>query len=1420
MGENQPVMLKEVVEEKLLKELKDRPSDVNQLPPKRKEINPNFFEFLFLTWMEPLFRLGSKKPLEQADLMDLNPADRSRSVAHVLDPYWKKVSKYLENPMENKRPSFVSLVLWHFRWKAFIWFFCSSLSVASFMMTPVLLRELLAYLLAKSDAERATLTINSGIGIAVILFLAQIVGAVAKVSSQQMSRDAALRLRTMLIGAIYDKSLRINGDSAQTFTQGQILNMVNVDTDQIIFFILGTDLVGIPVQVIVSIYLLHVYLGTAIWAGVGTLLGVMLLQMGFIVLLTKYEGALLAASDKRLKLVRELLYAMKVVKFRAWEELFEKKVDGLRGVQVDYLKKNNLMLIVFATLGQITPVIMPIVSFIAYQNLTGSLNPVIVYPALTLFTSLFGPLIELPQIIPNAINMAVSWKRISSFLATPESEPIQYTDFVSSEGVSGAKLSLPLDPDVVVSISGASFKWPLPKTSADDKKKGKRKQKSTVEAKVETDANNGGSGTSSETALSENEAMRSEKHSLFGKKQDPLIKLLSAEPFLNNIDIAIKRGSLTAVVGAVGAGKSSLLSAIIGEMEKASGSLALGGKIAYCAQQPWTLSDTLRGNICFFREYDETKMNTALDVCSLRRDLADFPGGELTEIGEKGVNLSGGQKARVALARAIYAGEGEPDEDVADIYLLDDPISALDAHVGVQVFQDCILEHLVQRRHKTVILVTHQLHLLRFCDRVIVMDHGSIVEDGTVDSLMEAKDPEGNPGHLAEMMKNYTVGQQDKRKEKEKQKVVIEDADGEQDGIVTEEEEEEKEKDEEEKKRIGGLIEEEDREHGAVRWSVYTAYAKAGGGWTLFGTGILLAVLMEVAAVGANVWLSYWIGGLTNLDTLTNLAIYSSLGGAQALFLLLLNVVMLVISIVAAIYFHKAALIHMLNSPMSFFDANPIGRIMNRFSRDVTAIDQRLIFVMFLFTLGASGLLGSLVGICFASPIMLAVIFPIAAVYWFLLNYYRSTLRELKRLDSNARSPLYSHISETLAGVMSVRAYGAEARFVEKERDLMDFSTEPLFLRWSSAGWIAIRISILASLITLVLAIIGLYSGGTGTAFIGLGLSYAVTITEQIGTVLEALAMLETEMNAVERMVHYAQNLPQERARRLETDPDVSEWPKRGAISFVNLELRYESRPDTAVIKDLSADIRPGERVALVGRTGSGKSSLVTAMFRIIESSRGSVVIDGRDISDLGLYTLRSRMQIIPQEPVLFEGTIRTNLDLEDELADDDIWNGLEQVGLKAYVLKQEKKLDAPITEGGENLSVGQRQLMCLARAILKKPRILVMDEATASVDTKADKLIQESIETHFRETTVISIAHRLNTIAGFDRVMVLDGGNLIEFDSPHTLLKNPASLFTSLVDATGKENAQVLRKIASDKERERQDNAEKSGLNSQDPVL
>ncbi|KAI8809085.1 P-loop containing nucleoside triphosphate hydrolase protein [Cladochytrium replicatum] len=1231
----------------VLAKAKSEPNELNtkvtsKSEAKRRQINPNFFQFMFMTWLEPLFHLGSKKPLEEDDLLQLHPSDQSRS----------------------------------------------------------------------------------GVVLAGLLFLAQLIGTIARVTAQQMVRDVALGLRTMLTGAVYDKSLRINGPSAQNFSQGQILNLVNVDTDQITFCLLNTDVIGIPVQVIVSIYLLHLYLGNAIWAGVGAMVGVTIIQISFIFILGNFERAVLAASDKRLKLIRELLYAIKVIKYRAWEELFEKKVDALRNEQLSYLRKNNLALIVFICLGQITPIVMPIASFVVYQKLSGSLDPIVVFPALTLFTSLFIPLIDLPQIVPSLINLSVSWKRISAFLTTAEFEPINFEK--AQERASSPPKKSPL-------FSRKEIK----------------------------------------------------------KFEDPAPVI---QPFLRDLNVDVKRGSLTAVVGAVGSGKSSLLSAILGEMEKDTGSVAISGKIAFCAQQPWTLSDTVRGNICFFKEYDEAKMIIALDVCALRRDLEDFPAGEMTEIGEKGVNLSGGQKARVALARAVYAGEGEGE--VADIYLMDDPISALDAQVGMQVFQDCILEHLVRRKKKTVVLVTHQLQLLRFCDRVLVMDHGRLVEDGTLDQLMESTRPDGTPDHLAEMMKNYTGEHRRSGRKDEEKGEKAEDSDIELTGASSGEETEQKG----DAKPSGALIEAEEREIGAVRLPIYGAFIKAGGGWAMFGAAVFVALLTQAASVGSNIWLSYWVGGLTSFDANTNLVIYSSLGVIQAVFLLLLNGVMVFMCLTAATYFHKAALSRLLSSPMSFFDSNPIGRIMNRFSKDVMSLDKRLMFVLYLFVLGASGFLGSLVAICFASPIVLAVVGPVAVVYWYLMNYYRNTLREVKRLESITRSTLNAHISETLVGVMSVRAYGAEARFVEKERSLMDRSSEPIYIRWSAQGWISIRIASLASLITLVLCLIGIYSGGTETVFIGLGLSYAVGVNEQIALLLQSLAALESEMNAVERMVHYAENLPQERPRRLESDPKPAEWPKQGAISFLNLELRYESRPETAVIKDFSADIQPGERVALVGRTGSGKSSLMTALFRIVESSGGSVIIDWRDISELGLHSLRSRIQIIPQEPVLFEGTIRSNLDVEDEFVDDDLWSGLEQVGLKEYVLQQEKKLDAPVTEGGESLSVGQRQLMCLARAILKKPQILVMDEATASVDTKADKLIQESIETNFGETTVISIAHRLNTVAGFDRVMVLDGGNLVEFDTPHNLLQNDISFFTNLLEATGKENARVLRKVAADK--------------------
>ncbi len=497
----------------------------------------------------------------------------------------------------------------------------------------------------------------------------------------------------------------------------------------------------------------------------------------------------------------------------------------------------------------------------------------------------------------------------------------------------------------------------------------------------------------------------------------------------------------------------------------------------------------------------------------------------------------------------------------------------------------------------------------------------------------------------------------------------------------------------------------------------------------------------------------------------------------------------------AAKLFHRKAVSRLIKAPMGFFDSQPIGRILNRLSKDVESVDQNIWLIAFLTTIAASGLISSTALLVYVEWRMVLLLVPLLTFYLIMIILYQRSNRELKRYESTFKSPLYAHISETLSGITTVKAYNVENSFVDKERKLIDDANCPTFLRQSASIWINIRMESLSTLVVLLLALLGLLKA-ISPSLMGLALTYAIGFTGGLAFFLIMSSQLETELNSVERLAVYCDDLPQEASFLNPKDPDTGSWPLRGQIEIERITLSYPSRPDQFVLKDLTFTVQPGEKVGIVGRTGSGKSTLMLALFRILELHKGSIRIDGIDISILGLETLRKRLQIIPQDPVLFSGTIRSNLDVEGEYSDEDIWEVLALIGLKDYVSKSEEKLESEVEENGSNLSVGQRQLICLGRAILVKPKILIMDEATASVDNLADKMIQSSIKSHFRNTTILCIAHRLNTIADFDRVLVLKDGMLEEYDTPISLL-DKKGLFSELVDATGPSNAQLIRQIA-----------------------
>ncbi|KAJ3262479.1 Multidrug resistance-associated protein 1 [Boothiomyces macroporosus] len=1260
---------------------------------KRVEITP--LNFLTIEWITPLMFLGARKPLEQSDLYDLAEANQADHLSRLLDPFWKDVQAKI-------KPSLIKTVAKHYGTRAVVGLTLQLLSVGCLLTFPTFVEQILLFL--QPGYPHQDLYIHSGIGISFVIALLQLGKTLFEKTCQQIFYSIQVDIKAILIGAVYEKSLRLSRSSSNKYTQGKILNLINVDSEKISKSVAQfPQLAASPVTIVVSLILLGFRISYTVLGGTAMLIIILMLQSRVVQYIGKYQKQFLGYGDKRLKAVRELLYGIKIIKYRALENYFNERIGKIRDSQLQVLKSFNLLQVLFMGMVEIAPISMPITAFLIYSATNGDISPQTIFPALLLFNNLAKPMMVIPQVFNSLMMAKVSWIRLEEFLCAEEYQEIKIMQTES-------------DMDNHIEIKSGCFQWEKLNLPVN----GRREQPKIIGIVPKDES------------------------------QVTVAPELKDGFKLDNISISVKKGAKVAIVGPVGAGKSSLLSAIIGEMPKLAGDVSIGGRLAYCSQQPWILTDTIEGNIVFNSELDQDRLDAILEATGLDKDMKQFPAGAKTGIGEKGVNLSGGQKARVSLARAMYQD--------ADIVILDDPISALDAQVGRKVFTDALKRYM---HDKTVILVTHQLHFLPEVDHIIVLDNGKIAEQGSFKELM------ASGKSLSEMMQNYAIDHEDESKTEKK---VKEDSDG-------------------KKEDKAEIIVAEDQERGVINFDVYFHYFENAGGMKFIISVAVTGVLSAISQVINNLWLSWWTSNKFKLDQNSYMWIYGALGIGQFLTLIVLISTLIIGSYVACKVYHKKALTSLLRAPMGFFDSQPVGRILNRMSKDIESMDQEIWIMIYLVVLSLTSLASSIGLLIYVDYRLLAIIVPLVILFYFMIIYFQRSNREFKRFESTNRSPLYSHVSETMAGIATVKAYGVERQFIEKERRLINESNIPTFLRLFASTWIAMRMEMLTSLMTLMLCLLGTVFGND-PSLIGLALTYTVTFAGLLSLLLMASTQLENAFNSVERLSVYCEKLPMEGAVKKETDPSLEQWPSVGSIEFRNIVMAYPSRPDLPVLKDISFGIKAGEKVGIIGRTGSGKSSLMTALFRIVELSSGSIVIDGVDISSIGLDALRKSIQIIPQEPVLFTGTIRDNLDVEALYSDPEIWEILGLIGLKDYVSSLTERLDSPVAENGENLSVGQRQLICLGRAILLKPRILIMDEATASVDAEADKLIQASLKSHFANTTVLSIAHRLNTIADFDRVLVLEYGEKKEYDTPHALLSNPSSLFSQLAGATGATNA------------------------------
>ncbi len=805
---------------------------------------------------------------------------------------------------------------------------------------------------------------------------------------------------------------------------------------------------------------------------------------------------------------------------------------------------------------------------------------------------------------------------------------------------------------------------------------------------------------------------------------------------LHNLNFLIKNGSTVAIVGEVGSGKTTLLHLILQEIKSTKGQVQLSqDNIGYVGQESYIMNASVLENLTMGKErISSDRIHHALYVTAMDRDISNLPGGLLTEIGEKGVNLSGGQKQRLSLGRCFLQ---DPD-----LILLDDPLSAVDVHT-----ENFLVEHLILHawKEKTVVIATHRLEALGQFDRILFLNDGHIEGDGTLSELLIHSElfKHFYSHHLTVQTLEHSA---DKSDNKDHSSIKVE-------------------------RRI---MSDEDREQGAVKGSLYWDYVRALG-----GDGRLQKLIMAMLLLGAlstsalpllsEWWLSWFTGHPEKVTAFNGVMIYGIIAVVILVVLTMNQIFWLQRGIKAGVELHDKMLASILKAPVRFFDSTPVGRLLQRFSRDLESVDIQLQWSFESAMHALFKIIVSVSLIIITVPFVLLIVLPASFIFWRLQLAYRISAREVKRIDSVARSPRYAHFKETLGGLPIIRAYKKEAWFREQFFDYLEKSQKAYVNNFLLNRWFSIRIPFIGGLVSCTTAICLIFSvknGQLSASTAGLVVIYSLSFWGALNWGIRVFSELESKMTSIER-IRFMTQIPSEKQFITKERSQVSlQWPRDGRIKFTSVHARYdESLPE--VVKSLSVDIPGGSQVGIIGRTGAGKTTIFQMLFRFINLHKGMIEIDGVDIASVDLETLRSRLAIIPQDPTLFTGTLRSNLDPYSRKSDQDIWRVLKETGMQDLVESFPLKLFSPISDGGANLSQGQRQLFCLGRALLLDAKIIMLDEATASVDVVSDAKIQKILRCELKDKTVLVIAHRLGTVADLDYLMVMNDGRLESFSEP-----------------------------------------------------
>mmetsp|Transcript_7000 Transcript_7000/g.8876 ORF Transcript_7000/g.8876 Transcript_7000/m.8876 type:complete len:1644 (+) Transcript_7000:14-4945(+) len=1356
----------------------------------------SILSFTTYSWLDKMVFQAYKNPLEMNDIWSLRRDDYALLVLQSFEAS-KSTAKFAIKLFSHFKYLFAAQAFW------------AVVGSVTVFIPSLLLKRILEYVEDPVSTPK-----NLAWTLVCLMPFIKMLDSIASGCSLFLGRRVCLRMKAILIGEIYAKALRRKitvsevskkdadladkvkkskknkdkkkkknekeEDPNNTAELGAIINLMSIDAFKVSeicgylhFF------VGAFFMIIICITLLYGLLGWSALVGAVSIVALLPLNYKIASYIAGLQKRMLAITDKRIQKLNETFQSIRIIKFFAWEDKFFESIMKVRNEEVHELKLRLASWAAGAFVWFITPTLITLLSFYCYTVIEGNtLTAPIAFTALSLFTLLRTPLDQLSDMTSYVVQSKVSLDRIGEFL--DEEETSKYEQLGQTPG--------PNSP--TVGFEDASFAWNL---------------------------------------KSENDFK------------------------LRDINIAFKEGKLNVIIGPTGSGKTSLLLALLGEMDLTSGKVFLPGiisrdhlvvdprtgltdSVAYCSQSAWLLNDSIKNNITFSSPFNQVRYDKVIEACGLKRDLEILSAGDATEIGEKGITLSGGQKQRVSLARALYSNSKN--------ILLDDCLSAVDSHTALWIYENCISGPLMENR--TCILVSHNVALtVQKAEWIVVMENGRVKSQGNPEDLLKTGDL-GDDDLVASSVVNSRSQSSvnlksldDKNSEMKAKSAAIEAklqtiADQPEDDIKTD----------------GKLVEEEGKSIGVVGFDVYSGYAKLLGGYSTWTVILLAYGVSQGVYMFQSWWLRNWsldsegsselfmskialasvgtsydfsqlrqlpivntVVGASSLvastvsrvkaykeedNTLYYISIYAVIGVSYAIFACIRVVITFFAGIQASNRIFKKVLTTVLGAKLRFFDKTPQGRIMNRFSKDIESVDQELTPFAEGAFICVVQCVSTLVLITFITPGFLIFALIISFLYYLVGIFYVTTSRELKRFESVTKSPIHQHFSESLTGVASIRAYGVETRFMKQNLNSIDKNNRPFFYLWVANRWLSFRIDAVGSLVMFFSGVFVLLSiGKIDAGLAGLSLSYAIAFSESALWVVRLYATVEMNMNSVERLQEYF-TIDQEPPKEIpETEPRAS-WPERGEINVQDVSLRY-SPELPRVIKNVTFDVEPNNKVGIVGRTGAGKSTIITAFFRFLDPETGSIFIDGVDITKIGLRNLRQAITIIPQDPTLFTGTIRSNLDPFDQYTDAQIYEALRRVNLISSEElttgssnesgeNQNKfiNLDSAVSEGGNNLSQGQRQLMCLGRSLLKSPKVILLDEATASIDYKSDAMIQQTIRQEFSNSTILTIAHRLRSIVDYDKILVMDAGRVVEYDNPYVLIANKNSLFYSMCENSG----------------------------------